>query len=91
MVKDLVPSAVVPQVSRPANPRPIQPVRPSEAIIALAVIAAMALLMAVGYQLGRMQQRRIARSRIRSRQANKRINSRQPSGQRRNLRLVKRR
>lgn len=78
-------------MSRPANPRPIQPVRPSEAIIALAIIVAMALLIAVGYELGRMQRRRIARSRIRSRQVNKRINSRQVSGHRRNLRLVKRR
>jgi hypothetical protein len=87
MVTDLA-LAVVPEVIRPTNPRPVQPVRTSELIIALAVIAAVAMLMATGFMLGRMHQRRIARSRIRSRRLKKRIDSRPHQGHKRNLRLV---
>ncbi len=88
MVKDLAPSAVVPQLLRPANPRPIQPVPASEVLFALAVIAVIALLLSTGFILGRMQQRRTARGRIKSKQVKKRIDSGEVQSQRRNLRLV---
>jgi uncharacterized protein HemX len=86
LVKDLAASAVVPQVVRPANPRPIQPVKASEAIIALAVILAVAMLVGLGFMLGRIQQRRVDRRH--ARRLNQRSEGRQPSGHRRNLRLV---
>jgi hypothetical protein len=81
-------SAALAQVARPADPRPIQPAAASEVIIALAVIAAMALLIATGFVMGRIQQRRKARSRIRTRQSNRRIDSRHLRQQQRKLRLV---
>ncbi len=81
-------SAALAQVARPADPRPVQPASASEVIVALAVIAAMALLILTGFALGRGQQRRKARSRIRARQVNKRIDSRQLGKQQRTLRLV---
>ncbi len=77
-------------MARPSNPRPIQPVRTGELLIALGVIALMALLISTGYLLGRMQQRRSARRHIKSRQLKTRIDSRQLQHQRRNLRLVTR-
>jgi flagellar biogenesis protein FliO len=80
-------SAALAQVARPADPRPLQPASSSEVIVALAVIVAMALLIFTGFVMGRRQQRRRARSRIRTRQVNKRIDSRH-LGQQRTLRLV---
>jgi uncharacterized protein HemX len=85
---ELSTSAAVPQIARPANPRMIQAASTSEVVIALAAIAAVALLLATGFMMGRMQQRRKARSRIRARQLKKRIDSREIQKQRRNLRLV---
>jgi len=89
MVTDLLPSEVVPQLLRPANPRPIQPARTAEVFIALAVIAAIALLLGTGFMLGRMQRRRMVRERIRSRRLKKRIDSRNIQSRRPNLRLLR--
>ncbi|GEM_PF-5811132 len=81
-------SAAVPEISRPANPRPVQPVRTSEALLALAVIVAIGLLMATGFMLGRMERRRGTRNRVGTPRSNKRVDSRNRQGQQRNLRLV---
>ena len=75
---------------RPANPRPIQPVPPGEAVIAFAVICVIALLIATGFMLGRMQQRRGARGHIKSRQVKRPFDRSEIQGQKRNLRLVTR-
>lgn len=85
----MVPIAVVPQLFRPVHPRPIQPVRTSEVLIALAVIGAMALLLTGGFVLGRMESRRKARSRIKG-TVSQRVGRRKAADARRKLRLVKR-
>jgi hypothetical protein len=85
---ELLPSAAVPQIGRPANPRPVQPVRTSEALLALAVIVAIGLLMAAGFMLGRMERRRSTRNRTGAPRMNKRIDSRKRQDRERNLRLV---
>jgi flagellar biogenesis protein FliO len=91
MGRALILVAVVGQLIRPANPRPIQPVRTSEVLIAVAVIAAIALVMGGGYLLGRMQSGRRARARIRNSHVGKRIDNRNAAATRRaNLRLVTR-
>ena len=88
MVIDLEPSAVAWQLVRPANPRPVKPIPPSEVLIALAVIAAITLLLGTGFMLGRMQQRRTARGRVKTKPVRKRMDSGDVQNQRRNLRLV---
>jgi hypothetical protein len=88
MVKDLAPSALGAQLFRPANPRPVQPIPTSEVLIALAVILIIAVLLGTGFVLGRMQQRRTARRRLKP--IKKRVDSREVQNQRRNLRLVTR-
>jgi len=91
MGKVLALVAEVPQLFRPVHPRPIQPVRTSEVLIALAVIAAIALVMGAGFMLGRIQSRRKARTRIRNSTFNNRSDSRKAAASRRaNLRLVTR-
>jgi threonine/homoserine/homoserine lactone efflux protein len=82
----LTPSAIVPQLWRPAHPRPIQPIRTSELLIALAVIALIAMLMTAGFMLGRMQRRRAARRYLR--QMKRQVDNRKPRGQRPKLRLI---
>jgi hypothetical protein len=91
MGKVLALLAAVPLLARPVHPRPIQPVRTSEVLIALAVIAAIALLMGAGFLLGRMHSGRRARMRIRNTTVNNRIDNRKVAASRRaNLRLVTR-
>jgi hypothetical protein len=91
MGKVLALVAMVPELFRPVHPRPIQPVRTSEVLIALAVIAAMALVLGAGFLLGRMQSRRRARTRIRSGPVSNRVDNRKAAASRRaNLRLVTR-
>lgn len=81
----MAPIAIVPQIARPANPRPIQPVRKSEVLLAVAVIAAMALVMWAGFLLGRMHSRRKQRGRITGGRVNR---ANKTTAQRGNLRLV---
>jgi hypothetical protein len=89
MRKDLASLAMIPNVARPASPRPIQPVRASEALIALAVVLAIGALLSAGILLGRMPWRRKDRTRIKKGPVGPRGGSRGASPQR-NLRLVSR-
>lgn len=90
MSKDLASLAKIPNVMRPSNPRPIQPVRTSEALIALAVVFAIALLLGAGILIGRMQRRRKDQTRIKKGTVGPRSGSRGASPPQRNLRLVTR-
>ena len=89
MSKELASLAMIPGVARPAAPRPIQPVRTSEALIALAVALAIAALLGAGTLIGRMQWRRKDRTRIKKGPVGPRSASKGASPQR-NLRLVNR-
>jgi hypothetical protein len=79
-----------PNFARPPNPPPIQPMRTSEALIALAVVLAIALLIGAGILIGRMQARRKDGTRIRKGPVGPRSGSRGASPRQRNLRLVTR-
>jgi hypothetical protein len=89
MSKDLASLAMIPNLTRPAPARPIQPVRTSEALIALAFALAIAMLLGAGTLIGRMQWRRKDRTRIQKGPLGPRSGSRGASPQR-NLRLVSR-
>jgi hypothetical protein len=88
--KDLASLTMTPNFARPPNPRPIQPMRTSEALIALAVVLAIALLVGAGILIGRMQSRRKDGTRIRKGPVGPRSGSRGASPPQRNLRLVTR-
>jgi len=90
MSKDLASLAMIPNVMRSPNPRPIQPVRTSEALIALAVVLAIALLLGAGILIGRMPWRRKDRTRIKKGPFGPRSGSPGASPSQRNLRLVTR-
>ena len=81
---------MIPNVVRPAAPRPIQPVRTSEALIALAVVLAIGALLCAGILLGGMQRRRKDRALIKRGQTGPRTGPRGASPPQRNLRLVSR-
>ena len=70
--------------------RPIQPVRTSEALIALAVVLAIGALLGAGILLGRRQWRRKDRTRIQRGPVGQRTGPGAASPPRRNLRLVSR-
>jgi hypothetical protein len=91
MSKDEVSLAAVPGILRPTPARPLQPMRTSEILIALAVVGAISILLSAGILLGRVQQRRNARGRSKAGSANPRTGSRGAPPRQRNLRLVKRR
>jgi hypothetical protein len=91
MSKDEVSLATVPGVARSAHLRPVEPMRTSEILIALAVVGAISILLSAGILLGRVQQRRNARGRNKAGSANPRTGSRGAPPRQRNLRLVKRR
>jgi len=90
VTKDLASLTMTPNFARPPNPRPIQPMRTSEGLIALAVVLAIALLVGAGFLIGRMQSRRKDRSRIKKGPVGPRSGSRGASPPQRNLRLVTR-